>query len=157
MVITTRHATLATPTRNAAQPQPPEQAPKQPEDGFESSGSGRAGVVLRGAVGAAAGVYAGLATGILPGVAGAAAGGIAGGLIGGFGVGILAEKMGTSGSDTAGAALWGGLVGLVGGGLAGGFVGATGSSPVAAVVFGVAAGGAGLFYGLLNAAGQSQS
>lgn len=133
-----------TPPQNGAEP------PAPSGDGFQPSEPGgpegpkprtalqSAVRYTKAALPIAAGVYAGLATGGLAGVAGAFAAAPGAAIAGGLIAGVAGEKLfGTSGAQTAGAALGGALVGGALGVAGGFYAGYAGSSVGAAVGLGL--------------------
>jgi hypothetical protein len=100
------------------------------------------GAVLGGALGA----YAGSHTGLASGLAGAAVLAIPGGLVGAIGAGVLAEQLGTSGSDTAGAAILGGVVGALSSMVGGYYLGSHLTGAIASIGLGIAGAAAGAYF-----------
>lgn len=115
-------------------------------DEARSTGIKVAKSVLGGVLVGGLGAYAGLGTGAGAGLAGAAVMALPGALVGAIGVGVIAEKMGTSGSDTAGAALAGGVVGALGALAGGAYLGSQVVSTAAAIGMGLAGAAAGAYY-----------
>lgn len=131
--------TLARPT--SPRHTPTTMAPRDYVERSEASPANYDRIALHAGLGAGLGAFAGLARGLGAGMAGAAIGVPGGILLGGLVGGIAGEKLfGTSGAETAGAAIWGAVAGGLLGGAGCYLLASSVSSPVLAV--GLAAVGA---------------